>query len=106
MIFVGGYTSPAEITNFAASSIDMSNSTISAFGKNNKKPDVGFGVVGTKTETIEPFEEFRYAISPFAVVEIKPIAQIPFLGYSIIQAFSKDLSCCANTVSAICLIPE
>ena len=67
---------------------------------------MGLGVVGTKTDTIGPFELFRSAISPFAVVDTKPIAQIPFRGYSIMHAFSKDLSCWASTVSAICLTPE
>ena len=31
---------------------------------------------------------------------------MPFLGYSIKQAFSNERSDCAKTVSAICLTPE
>jgi hypothetical protein len=94
------------MTSFAASSIDMSSSTMSSRGKNSRKPEVGFGVVGTKTETISPSTRVFWEISPFAAVEMKPIAQMPRRGYSTRQAFSKLRSLWAKTVSAICLMPE
>src|SRR5210317_1996353 len=84
----------------------MSNLMTSEAGKNNKNPDVGFGVVGTKTDNnVSPAAVF-WANSPLAVVDIKPIAQIPLRGYWIKQAVSKLRSLCAKTVSAICLTPE
>ena len=44
--------------------------------------------------------------SPLAMVEMKPMAQMPLRGYWIRQAFSKLRSDWAKTVSEICLIPE
>ena len=53
---------------------------ISLFGNINKKPLVGFGVVGTKTFTNSEF--VLSDISPLLSLVAKPTAQLPFLGYS------------------------
>ena len=50
-------------------------------GNINKKPLVGFGVVGTKT--LIKFLPVFCAISPLFSFVAKPTAQTPFLGYSI-----------------------
>src|SRR5690606_29476498 len=66
-----GTTSPAEMISLAAASTVMSRRMISDSGVKNKKPEVGFGVVGMKTETnfSSPFR--CSAISPRASVEMK-----------------------------------
>jgi hypothetical protein len=43
----GGATTPIEITYFNAVSTLISSSMTSALGSMRKKPEVGFGVVGT-----------------------------------------------------------
>ena len=86
-----GVTSPAEITNLAASSTDMSKKTISFSGKNSKKPEVGFGVVGKKMLYKSLFSPNLVVTSPFVLVETKATAHIPFLGYSTRQALSNEL---------------
>ena len=59
----------------------MSKYLISSLGNINKKPLVGFGVVGTNTFTscLDVFLE----ISPLLSFVAKPTAHVPFLGYSI-----------------------
>ena len=69
-----------DITNFAASSIDISNSITSLRGKNNINPDVGLASL-VQIPIITALAFTLYLTSPFASVDIKPIAQIPFLGY-------------------------
>ena len=64
-----GVTNPAEITNFAASSTDISKKTISFSGKNSKKPEVGFGVVGKKILCRSLFSPNLLFTSPFFFVE-------------------------------------
>ena len=46
-----GATTPIETMYFNAASTVISSSTTSLFGNIRKKPDVGFGVVGTYTLT-------------------------------------------------------
>ena len=60
-------------------------------GRKSINPDVGLGVVGTKTDTNSSFFGAWFVTSPRALVAIKPIAQIPLRGYSIKQALSKLL---------------
>ena len=70
-------------------------------GIKSKYPEVGFGVVGKKTEiNLSVFRGFLSAISSLVSLETNPIAQIPFLGYSIMQAFSNELSRDDKIVSA------
>ena len=45
-------TRPADTTSLIASSTDISSSITSSMGNSNRNPEVGFGVVGTKTLTI------------------------------------------------------
>ena len=60
-------------------------------GKNIKKPDVGFGVVGKKMLYKSLFFPNLVVTSPFVLVETKATAHIPFLGYSTRQALSNEL---------------
>ena len=48
---LGGATTPIEMMYFSASSTLMSSATTSLRGIIRKKPEVGFGVVGTYTLT-------------------------------------------------------
>ena len=65
--------------NFDASSKVISKYIISLLGNINKKPLVGFGVVGTKTLTKLSF--VFLLISPLLSLVANPTAHIPLLGY-------------------------
>ena len=104
IFFCGGSTIPADIINFAASSTSISNTIVSFWGTNSKKPEVGLGVVGTNMLYKSPELAF-WRISLQVLVEIKPIAQIPFLGYSNIHTLSKLFSEEVVIVSTICFTP-
>ena len=86
-----GVTNPAEITSLAASSTDMSRKIISFSGRNNKNPDVGFGVVGKNILYSSLSLPILFSTSPFVFVDTNATAQIPFLGYSTRHALSKEL---------------
>ena len=90
--------------SLAASSIDMSRMIASSSGTKNRKPVVGFGVVGMKTEIILRSPSFC-ATSPLASVDTKATAQSPLRGYSTRQALLNEFEDCENTVSAICFKP-
>ena len=45
----GELTVPPEMINLSASSTEILRGVTSSLGTNNRNPDVGFGVVGTKT---------------------------------------------------------
>ena len=72
---------PADTINFEASSNVISKKITSSLGNINKKPLVGFGVVGTNTfiNSLLSFE----LISPSFSLVANPTAHEPFLGYSI-----------------------
>jgi len=58
--------------------MDISSSITSLLGKNNINPEVGFGVVGTKTDNKSSLLVLTLCLtSPYASVEINPIAQMP-----------------------------
>ena len=71
---------PAETINLDACSKDTSKYIKSFLGNINRKPLVGFGVVGTKT-FINSSLTLSFIIPLFSFVA-KPTTQIPFLGYS------------------------
>ena len=75
----------------------------SSFGIIRKKPDVGFGVVGTKT--LISFCLVLVDISVLFSLVAKPTAQTPFLGYSIRTTLFLPSSFFEN-VSVICKIAE
>ena len=94
---------PAETINFDASSNVISRYTISLLGNINRKPLVGFGVVGIKTFTNSVLVFFE--ISPLFSFVAKPTAQVPFRGYWIRTTLYFDPFLGAN-VSVICPIAE
>ena len=71
MINQGLIPKPADIINFAASSTDISRILTSFSGKNNKKPDVGSGVVGKKTDRYTSLSFDIFKQSPFVSVDTK-----------------------------------
>jgi len=75
----GGVTIPAETTIFTASSTPMSKGIASLRGQNSKNPEVGFGVVGTKT--LIKFSDDIFWTSPWVDPVTKPIDHNPGRGY-------------------------
>ena len=94
-------TIPPEIIILAPSSGVISRIFASFSFTNNKKPDVGFGVVGTKTHTYPSGSILAGAPERSAV--INPMAYNPLRGYSIKQTSLKARSFCFATVFIICL---
>ena len=63
-------------------------------------PEVGFGVVGTKTFVISsPTSDRRYFTSPFDEVTTKQIVHKPGRGYSISATSLNDCSDCCSAIS-------
>ena len=93
---------PPETTSFTASSTDMSMKITSSRGQNSRKPDVGFGVVGTKTLTMSM--SIRRATSAFVPPVTKPITHSPRRGYSTSTTSRKASDWVEMTVSRICLL--
>ena len=73
-------------------------------GTNIKNPDVGFGVVGTKT--LNNFSSSFFFTSPCVSAPTKPITHKPFRGYSRSTHLLKALSCDEKNVSNTCLSNE
>ena len=71
-------------------------------GTINKKPEVGFGVVGTNTLTNSPFILLETA--PLTSPVVKPKTQSPFLGYSSNTTSLNALELFLKIVSIICLV--
>src|SRR5690606_35983690 len=95
-----GTTTPSETTIFSASSIVISSSTTSSRGTNRMKPDVGFGVVGTKTvSTTSPVFSWT---SPTGSDVWNPSEYTPLRGYWIISAFLNESLVSLNTTSTKC----
>ena len=69
---------PADTINLDASSKVISRYMRSFFGNINKKPLVGFGVVGTKILTNSSLVFFE--ISPLFSFVANPTTHMPFLG--------------------------
>jgi len=74
---------------------------MSFFGTKSRNPEVGFGVVGRKTETISSPPSLS-VISPRVSVATKAMAHRPTRGYSIRQACWNELFDWLRTVSIIC----
>ena len=72
---------PAETIVLTVSSISVFKYFSCFLGTSKRNPDVGFGVVGTKTLTMLTF--VLAFITPSTLPVVKPITQTPFLGYSI-----------------------
>ncbi len=85
----------------SAASTDMSSSMTSLFGSIRKKPDVGFGVVGTYTLT---YSSVRWlTTSPPGVPVRNAIVYEPRRGYSISSALRNALPLLDSSVSDTCL---
>ena len=93
---------PADTTILTACSTVILRKITSSRGQNNKKPDVGFGVVGTNTLTID--DGMLLATSPFVLPVTKPITHNFFRGYSTKTTSRKASDCVEITVSKICLV--
>lgn len=64
-------------------------------------PEVGLGVVGTNTEC-RVFSVIFFVIGNVSFVR-KPMLQMPFLGYSTITTWRKDLLFVSSRISNTCL---
>src|SRR5690606_7382715 len=90
-----GTTRPMEKTVFAASSTLMESGRNVARGTKRRKPEVGFGTVGTKTlVSFSPVSASVCLISPFVSPTTKHIAHAPGRGYSTSATSLKDRSDC------------
>ena len=95
---------PAEMIYLIAWSMLIDNFVIIDRGTNIKNPVVGFGVDGIKTLII--FLLFLWAISPLVSLVRKPIAYIPFCGYSINTTSLNEFDLLPANVSISCLTVE
>jgi putative hemolysin len=98
----GGVTMPPEITILMASSTVMLSGIMSLLGTNNRKPEVGLGVVGRKMLTTS--SSVRFCTSPSVRPVMKAMAHRPRRGYSTSTAWRNAADCWARIVSMICLI--
>src|SRR5512137_2006334 len=97
----GGLTTPIEMMYFSAWSTLISSSTTSLRGTIRKKPEVGFGVVGTYRLRYSPVR--CVATSPPGRPVTKAIVQEPWRGYCTRTASRKALPLVENRVSETCL---
>src|ERR1700744_4585936 len=101
MIPAGGATTPMEMMYFNASSTLIDSGRQAARGTIRKKPDVGFGVVGTYRLRCSPGN--AAATSPDGLPVTKAIVQLPSRGYLTITASRNALPLVENSVSETCL---
>src|SRR6476620_11275733 len=94
---------PAEISSVIASSTLMSSSTMSLRGRKKKKPVVGFGVHGRKTEICSASGN-RAATLSLGGCDTNTSDHIPGAGNSTSPTVRKVEPDCENTVSKICFI--
>ena len=95
---------PAEMIYLIAWSTLIDNFVIIDRGTNIKNHVVGFGVEGIKTLII--FLLLLWAISPLVSLVRKPIAYIPFCGYSINTTSLNEFDLLPANVSISCLTVE
>src|SRR3954468_10205866 len=96
---------PADITNFAASSTFIDTSITSRRGTKKKKPVVGFGVQGRNTPRYSPAVGRRSWRSGPAGLEMKTIDHMPLTGNSTRPTFRNDVPVVEKMVSNTCLVP-
>ena len=93
---------PPLIIIFAPSSGVMSKILISSRFEKSRKPEVGLGVVGTKTQTY-PGPSVRSG-APCKSVVMKPIAHIPAFGRMIASGRFNDVPLMASLIIGVPVI--
>src|SRR5262249_21832358 len=96
----GGATTPMEMMYLSASSTVIASGTTCSRATIRKKPDVGFGVVGTYRLRCSPGSAM--ATSPEGLPVTKAIVQLPVRGYCTSTASRNALPLDENSVSETC----